>query len=233
MVEEVDLGHVRIFDPEAEECSRAAKLVDELWSLGVMGTGNTDAEFTTAANENRLLMLVWASWAGEHLFGGKENSMYYRTAEGQLGVALSPNWPGQEKHWSGAIGGGAWAMSRHTKNPKLSSELIIWLTTDVGFQGENATTYPAYAPAAEIWAEKKIRPNPLYAFDPFPLMKEASNYIWPKWTEGRFADTLTAAYGEHVLNPAIAGERTIEEGLPVLREELINLAPTLGFAIID
>jgi multiple sugar transport system substrate-binding protein len=233
MVEEVDLGHVRIFDPEDEKCSRVAELVDELWSLDVLGVSYNNAEFSAAANEDMLLMMPWASWAGEHVFGGKENSILYRTAEGQLGVALSPKWPDQDKHWSGAIGGGAWAMSRHTKNPKLAAELITWLTTDVGFQGENATTYSAYEPAAEAWADNKVRPNPLYAFDPFPILKEAAANIWPVWTEGRFADSLSGAYGELVVNPLIAGERTVVESLPLLRERLVELAPTLGFAILD
>lgn len=233
IVEEVDVGHVRIFEEDDPNCLRAAEFVQELWDLGVMGAGWNDAEMTRAANEDRLVMLIGPSWFGEHVFGGKENSTYYQTAEGQLGVALTPKWPDQEKHWSGAQGGGSWAMSRHTKNPKLASELLIWLTTDVGFQGENATTYPAYAPAVDVWAEKKIGINPLYAFDPMPVLKEAAGYIWTVRTEKRFADTMMAAFAQFVTNPAIAGDQTIPEGLPALREELINLSPTLGFAVID
>jgi len=207
--------------------------VDELWSLGVMAAGFNDAEMTLAANDDKIVMLLGPSWFGEHVFGGKENSRYYQTAEGQLGVALSPKWPDQDTHWSGAWGGGSWAMSRHTKNPKLASELLIWLTTDVGFQGENATTYSAYEPAAEVWAEKKIGPNPRYAFDPFPLMKEASANIWTVYTEQRFADSMHGAVGEILINPAVTGERTMLEGLPLLQERLLELAPTLGFAVVD
>ena len=120
LVEEVDIGRARIFDPADPNCVRAAELVDELWSLGVMSAGFNDAEMTQAANEDRIVMLIGPSWFGEHVFGGKENSTYYQTADGQLGVALTPKWPDQDTHWSGAGGGGSWAMSRHTKNPKLA-----------------------------------------------------------------------------------------------------------------
>jgi ABC-type glycerol-3-phosphate transport system substrate-binding protein len=232
-VEELDRGHVKIFDPEWEECVRAAEMTQELWDLGVMGVGYNDADMTQTANEDRIVMVIGPSWFGEHVFGGKENSMWYQTAEGQLGVALTPKWPDQDTHWSGAQGGGSWAMSRHTKNPKLASELLIWLTTDEGFQGENATTYPAYAPAAKVWGEKKVGINPMYAFDPMPILDEAAGYIWTTFTEKRFADTVRAQFAQWVLNPAVNGEQTVIEGLPKLREELINLAPTLGFAVIE
>jgi multiple sugar transport system substrate-binding protein len=231
-VEEVDLAHVRIFDPQSVNCTRPAELLDRLLELGVMGASHNDAEFVAAASANRLIMMPWASWGGEHLFGGKENSLYYQTAEGQLGVAPPPKWPDQEEHLSGAIGGGAWAMSRHTKNPQLSSELVIWLTTSEEFQGATATTFPAYLPAAEIWAER-VASNPMYAFDPYPVLEEQASKIWPVYSEGRYQDFVSSSYGEFVLNPAMAGEQSFVEGLPAMREELVNLAPTLGFQVIE
>ena len=85
----------------------------------------------------------------------------------------------------------------------------------------------------DVWGEKKIGINPLYAFDPMPVLKEASNYIWTVYTEKRFADSANGAVAELLISPVIAGERTMVEGLPVLQERLLELAPTLGFEVIE
>ena len=72
-------------------------------------------------------------------------------AKGQLAVAMPPKWRNDDKIYTGAQGGSAWTMSRHTKNTKLASDLIVWLTTSDDYQG-SAPTLPAYLPAAETWS---------------------------------------------------------------------------------
>ena len=210
-------------------CIRMAQMLDRLLEAGALSMLSPfDPGFVDIAKANMLLMMPAASWYGQYVFGGQPDSTYYQTAEGQLGVAPVPKWSDQETRWTGAQGGAAWTMSKHTANPELSSELIVWLTTSQEYQGEMAVTFPAYLPAADTWA-KTISSNPLYAFDPYPVMKDAAGLIDPKWREGKF--DYTEPFGTIVIEELLAGG-TVESALPKYQDALVSLAQAEGYDVI-
>jgi len=212
-----------------DNCIRMAQMLDRLMEAGVITQLSPfDPAFVDIAKQNKLLMIPGASWFGQYVFGGQPDSTYYQTAEGQLGVAPVPKWEDQETRFAGAQGGAAWTMSRHTANPELASDLIEWLTTSQEYQGEQGPTFPAYLPAAETWS-KTISSNPLYAFDPFPVMKDAAGTIDPKWREGKF--NYGDAFGTTVIETLLAGG-TIEEGLPKYQEALVAQAQAEGYDVV-
>lgn len=226
--EELSSTQIRI-NVEHPNCVRMAQMLDRLIEAGALATlPPFDPAFVDVVKQDKLLMMPAASWYGEYVFGGTPESTYYETSEGQLGVAPIPMWSDQDVRWTGAQGGSAWTMSRHTQNPELAAELIIWLTTSEEYQGQMAPTFPAYLPAAETWSQT-ISDKPLYAFDPFPVMKEAAGLIDPKWREGKF--DYGEPFGTTVIETMLSGG-TIADALPRYQEALVSLAQAEGYDVI-
>ncbi len=213
----------------APECVRAAQWVDKMQALGVVAkVGTFDPAFVDAANQDKLLILTAPSWFGEFVFGGKADSVYYTEANGQLGVALPPKWEADDQPYFGGQGGAAWAVSKHTQNPKLAIDLATWLATANEYQVDLAPTYPAYKPPAEQWV-KKIAQNPLYANDPGPVYIESAAFEDPQFgivtydTATIFTTTVIGALNEG---------KTIESSLPAFQDALVQAAGVAGYEVV-
>ncbi len=213
----------------APECVRAAQWVDKMQALGVVAKAGTfDPAFIDAVYQNKLLLLTAPSWFGEFVFGGKEDSVYYTEATGQLGVALPPKWEADDQPYFGGQGGAAWAVSRHTENPELATDLVTWLATADEYQVALAPTYPAYKPPAAEWV-KKIAENPLYANDPGPVYIEAAAFQDPLFgivtydTATIFSTTVVGALNEG---------QTIESSLQAFQDALVQAAEVAGYEVV-
>ena len=71
-----------------------------------------------------------------------------------------------------AMGGAAWTVSSHTKNPKLAVDFVQWVTTDPDFW-KGTTNFPAYKPIQNLWQDA-VKSNALFANDPFPVYQQAA-----------------------------------------------------------
>lgn len=219
---------INLSDPK---CLRAAKMADRLIANGSLAkVGPFDPAFAELANQNKLLMMPAASWYGEYVFGGKPDSSYYKEAKGQLGVAMPLKWQADDKAYTGAHGGAAWTMSRHTQNPKLAADLILWLTTSNDYQG-TAPTLPAYLPAQETWG-KTLASNKVYAEDPFPVLKESSTMIDPLWGNVRFATGKDTAFNTVVI-AAVTNGQTVESSLAEFQKQLTSVAEASGYKVLN
>lgn len=217
---------INLGDPN---CTRVTDLVDPLIANGAISKlGPFDPAFAELAAQNKILMLPAASWYGEYVFGGKPDSTYYKEASGQLAVAPPLKWADDERAFTGAQGGAAWTMSRHTKNPQLAADLIIWLTTSPDYQG-SAPTFPAFLPAADVWSTT-VSGNPLYASDPFPVLKESSQLIDPLWANVRF--DKNGAFNTVVIAAVTEGQ-TVASALPELQNQLSALAQASGYQVVN
>lgn len=215
-------------DTSHPNCVRAAEMVDNLVANGSVTTfGPFDPLFIELAQENKLLMFIGASWYAELVFGGTEDSLYYKTAEGQLGVAPPLRWEAEDTNWTGAQGGATWAVSRHTKNVDLAVDLITWLTTAPEHQVELAQTYPSYGPAALEWADR-IRDNPLYANDPVPVFVEAAAVVDPRFGNVRY--DYETPFTNSLIAAAQAGELTVD-ALPAWQDLLVQEATLEGYQV--
>jgi ABC-type glycerol-3-phosphate transport system substrate-binding protein len=220
-----DQVRINLADPA---CIRAASLVDHMLANGTLSSDNPFANaFVKAARQNMLLMMPAAAWYGEYMFGGKPDSVYYQTAEHQLGVALLPKWADQAKGVVDAQGGGAWTVSSHTRNPKLAADLAAWLSTSIEALG-SGPDWPAYVPVQDAWG-KLTAANPLYANDPSPIYKEAAGMISPQNNEPRY-DSLG------VLNDAVSQvnrqRKRIVDLLPEIQKQLETLAVKAGYQVV-
>jgi len=210
------------------KCVRVAKLYDHMLKNGTMSKyGHFDAKFIEIANNNEILMLPGAAWMGDFVFGGKPDSAYYKTAEGQLAIALLPKWQDEDKAYTGNWGGAAWMVSRHTKNPKLAAEVAVYMTTDIEVS-LLVGTMPAHGPAADAWA-KNLDKSPLYAFNPYEVMKEAVGLVNPNYSD---AVRYSLRDGIKPAMEAIEKGESVEAALPACQELLTNLAEKEGYEVV-
>jgi multiple sugar transport system substrate-binding protein len=89
-------------------------------------------------------------------------------------------------------------------------------------------TMPAYSPAAEAWS-KNIANNPLYAFSPYDVMKQAAGLVNPKYTD---AVRYSVADGIKPLTSAIEQGNPVEPTLADCQTELKSLAEKEGYEVV-
>lgn len=227
MNEVLSVSQVRI-NANDPRCIRAAKLVDHMIGNGTIAKVDPfDPAFAKIANDNQLLMIIDASWFGEYIFGGKPDSLYYKTAEGQLGTAAPLKWKDDPAPMTATHGGAAWTVSRHSKNPKLAVEVALFVTTADDYQA-TGPTFPGYLPVADKWA-KTIQSNALYANDPYAVFKDAVQYITPLDKQPRYDwGTTTVKF----LKEANQNGTTHLEALPLIGEELKKVAEAQGYEVV-
>jgi len=217
--------YINTADPK---CIRAVSMVDKLLANGTLAPLSPfDPAFVEIVKAGKLLMLPAASWYGEYVFGGKEDSLYYQAADGRLGVAAPLKWADEEIAWTGAQGGSSWAVSKHSENPTLAAEFVIFVTTADGYQG-TAPTFPAYKPAAAVWA-KTLASNKVYAEDPFPVLEASAGQIDPLWGNVRF--NRAGSFNTLVIGGLKEGQ-TVADIMPAFQEQLSNLAQVSGYEVV-
>jgi multiple sugar transport system substrate-binding protein len=218
---------VALDDPR---CVKAAGLVDHMLKNGTMAPYDPfDPAFVKIANDNKLLMMVAASWFGEYIFSGKTDGLYYKTAEKQLGVALPLKWKDQDKAETDAQGGAAWTVSRHTKNPQLAVDLIVFITTQPDYAG-TGPTFPAYIPVAQIW-KKTVENNPLYVNggEAYAVWEQAAGMVSSLYTEPRYDEIAPMT---EVVKGLLKDKKTVAESLKGLQDKLVPLAESQGYEVI-
>jgi ABC-type glycerol-3-phosphate transport system substrate-binding protein len=211
---------INMADPK---CLRAAKMVDHMIANGTLwDTDYFDATFVQQQNDNKVLMIPMASWAW-----GVFNGTYYLTAEHQLGVAPPLKWADEENAVDVAQGGAGWMVSRHTVNPKLATDLIVWLTTNEELWA-TIPNWPAYKPNQALF-QQQVSSNDIFANDPFPAMQEAASLLGPldKWPRFDMISPLT-----QVVKGANQDGVTLEDALPRVLEMFQPLAETEGYLVV-
>jgi ABC-type glycerol-3-phosphate transport system substrate-binding protein len=218
----VDDNTIKI-DMNDPNCVRAAKMVDHMIANGTLwNTDYFDATFVQQQNDNKVLMIPMASWAW-----GVFNGTYYQTANYQLGVAAPLKWADEDQPVNVAQGGSAWTVSRHTQNPRLAADLVVWLTTDEGLWS-TLPNWPAYKPNQALFQEQ-VSSNAIFANDPFPVMKEAAGQFGPldKWPRFDMISPLT-----EVVKGAYQNDATMESVLPQVAEKFTPLAEAQGYEVV-
>ncbi len=216
--------HINFGDPR---CVRAAKLVDALLANGTLAPyGYFHPHFNQIAQDNKLLMLIAPAWMALASFGGKPGSQYYSTADHQLGVSAPLRWDGDAQMMTSTMGGGAWAISKHTQNPALALHFITWMVSAPEFWAITPD-YPVYVPVQPAW-EKALTANPLFANNPLPVMQTASQAISPLYTLPNY-DVMGVL--DDFVSRALNQKKTLESLLPDLQEAMTTQAQTAGYEV--
>jgi ABC-type glycerol-3-phosphate transport system substrate-binding protein len=217
--------HINFGDPR---CVRAAELVDALLANGTLAPyGYFDPHFSRIPRTGKLLMLIAPSWMALAAFGGQPGSLYYETADHQLGVAAPLRWDGDAQAMTSTMGGGAWAVSKHTQNLPLALDFIVWMVGAPEFWAVTPD-YPVYVPVQPAW-EKAVSANPLFADDPFPVMQTASQAISPLYVLPTY-DVMGAL--DDFVSRALSRKQTLESLLPDLQTEMTARAEAAGYTVV-
>lgn len=203
-------------DLASEECTKAARLIDEMRANGSLSEfGAFDPEFIQAAVDRKLPLMVAPTWFGEFVLRRR-----YEVPEGHLTAAVPPRWESQEEPltWSG--GGGTYGVWKDTEHPEAAVDLIVWATTDTELQSQAVTT-PAHLPSAELWLTNAVDGGYYADEGVADAISEAATYTHPGYQPLRF--NVVEAIGKVVV-PGLAAGETVEAQLPALEQELRNLA---------
>ncbi|MGW5365910.1 ABC transporter substrate-binding protein [Actinopolymorpha pittospori] len=206
------------------ECTRVARLFEPLVEAGVVTTVNPlDASFVQKYGAtNKVLMLPAASWFAEYVF-----REVYKTPPGQLAAAMPLRWESEREIRTGAHGGAAWMVSRHTKNVRAAVDLAVWMSTATEYQG-TGPTFPAYMPAADAWAEH-LSDGDFFATNPYPVMRKAAGLIDPIFDSVRY--DAPALFETDVVGPVIRGH-AIDSGFATYESHLTQLAQAYGYTVV-
>jgi hypothetical protein len=170
-------------------------------------------------------MLPGASWMGDGLFKGT----FYKTADHQLAAAIPLKWQADSQAYTGAIGGAAWTVSRHSKNINLAVDFVKWVTTSPEYLA-HAATFPAYKPVAEVW-KASLASDPIYASNPYAVLQQAAQELDPQWSYVRFDDRT--AFGTAVVTPILTSGGTVASKLAAYQQALEQLAQSQGYEVVN
>jgi ABC-type glycerol-3-phosphate transport system substrate-binding protein len=177
-------GSIRI-NAVHDNCKKAAAWVDSGIAGGWLSmTDLFSADSSTTVQNNKWLFMPGPSWLGDYVIVGTyftKDDLAAGKGKGIIGVAAMPKWTGQDHPYVFWWGGAAWVMSRHTKNPQLVADFLVYMTTDVI---KEQGTYPAYMPAATEWL--KSMPTKVQYEDPVAtgqVWTTEAGHMWAKGTE--------------------------------------------------
>jgi len=208
-------------------CQRVVKLLDDLDKLGVMWKlAPWDASIYTMFGNDGWLMWNGPIWEAGFLFPGYLGD----AGNGKVGVAAFPKWADQDRIYSGSGGGGAWVMSRHTKNPMLAAKLITFVTTDLGVI-KQAPTLTAYQPNQQAWITEKFATLPLWATgtDAAGVAQTMAGTIWNGIMDG---PPIVGNVLYPLWDKVISGEKTVADIFPDLQKGLEAEVTKSGYNVV-
>jgi ABC-type glycerol-3-phosphate transport system substrate-binding protein len=218
-------GQLRI-NATHENCYKAARYIDTATSEGWYKLTNMwSSETSELIQSGNWLFLPSSSWFGDYVIRGTYFDETDPNFQGMIGVAPSPKWQGQEHPWLYWWGGAAWVGSRHTKNPQLVADFLVYMTTDVI---KEQGTYPAYMPAAEEWLAKRM-PTLTYLEDTAKasaVLQEQSGYMWTMATESPVE--IGAMWGP-IQAKINSGDLTYEAALAEFQAAMLDGASKIGY----
>lgn len=204
-------------------CTRVTEMFDALIAAKAIPTQDlSDAERVKLGSSGQLLMTVGAVWLAQTRL-----KKTWRVPDGQLAAAMMPIFEGETQAWTGAQGGGVFAVSRHSANIKGAAAIVQWATTDPTIQ-ESAVTMPAYEPVQDAWAKKNLSADPLWAKDPTEVFKAQAKLIRPTWSATRYDSVETFK------NVAVAGVKngkTLGSLIAKLQSDSVALAKSANYDV--
>jgi multiple sugar transport system substrate-binding protein len=221
-------GQLRI-NATHENCVKATKYLDAANQAGwYLLTDMWAAETTDLIKSDNWLFIPSSSWFGDYVIRGTFYDADDPNFVGKIGVAPMPKWQGQDHPWVYWWGGAAWVLSRHSKNPQLTADFLVYMTTDVI---KEQGTYPAYVPAAEEWLKNRM-PTLTYLEDTAKagdILKQESTHMWTMASEAPV--NIRDMWGP-IQTQVTAGELTYEQALVEWQKALVDGAGKLGYEVV-
>jgi len=211
-----------VINPSSPNCTTIAGLVDQSIANGSDPVQSVFGSSFAKTYGPKIVMMTGPSWYGADLFPG------LGIPAGQM-AAYPPLKATNGASVTGAVGGGLWFVSSHSKQLKLAASVAQWLATSPAVQQNIKISggFPAYVPDDAAWltaAEK----SGYFANDIGPAFAAAAKEMWPGWspvpysTDGIWASTVT---------PALTGGSTLASQIGAFASALKNYAQSDGYTV--
>ncbi|MEU5642821.1 extracellular solute-binding protein [Streptomyces milbemycinicus] len=220
----LSLTKVRI-DTALATCTRVAEMLQPLAEKKAVTTiVPTDPAFAKLGSRNKILMLPGPAWFGDFMF-----KPAFKVPDGRIAAAPMPTWDGEDRSYSGQVGGGAFLISKHAGNrTKAAAAMATWLTTDTALQAKQPT-YPAFTAAAAEWGKAKAK-DPYYAANPVPVLTKAAAGLRPGFGAIRFEAEWQNSFNQTV-GAATGGGKSLTDALSDWQKKLTQAAETNNYSV--
>ena len=228
-VKDVGTLQIAMSDPK---CTRAAQLIDHMVANKTLW--NTDyftASWVKIANNNKLLMLIAPIWAALGTFKGT----YYtdKTTPNQtshvLGVAEPLKWAADATAQTAAMGGAAWTISQHTKNPGLALLFAEYATQDPDLW-KGSSNFPSFTPLQPLF-NATVKDDPIFASDPTAAFAKAATEISPVGDNWPRFDLIAPL--NTVVKDMYSKKQTMAATLSEVTTVLTPLAEAQGYSVVN
>ena len=213
-------------NPASPNCTKIASLIDS-----ALGAFTHNGPFTTAwvtdKTAQHMVMDVGAIWQGTAIYPDSSGS----NGPGTKVMAAYPTPVATNgAHVTGAIGGGLWMVTSHTKQPKAAAALVQYMVTSAKIQSDPSVTQglPAYKPDQDKWLASLngVFANPT---ETKAAIKQAAASIWSGWSavpwsvESIFGNTAT---------PGLVSGGTFMSALTTLGANIKSAAQSAGWQVV-
>ncbi len=217
-------------NPNSPNCTEMASLLDGVSRTALPVAYMFSSTFGSTYG-GKIVFYPGASWMGG-VFPGL-GTCKSSNPDCTMAAGYPLTWGSGGPGVTGAIGGGLWFVSSHSKNLKLAAAATTWLATNATAQAKLSPGYPAYGPDDAAWMATQASSGN-YA-DPVagaPTLAQAftkaANEIWTGWSAVPYAnDQIWASQ----IVPALAGGGTQAQALPAFGTAAKNLAQSDGFQV--
>ena len=163
-------------NPLSPNCTTIAKMIDQ---AGVMGKSwSTTGVFASGFDAKKVVMMVGPLWYGTAVFqNGAANGVPTATM-----AAYSPLKATNGQHVTGALGGGLWLVTSHSKQPGPAAALAQYMATSPNIQTPGVDAgLPDYVPdqAAYLNSLATVFANPSVTEAAWKL---AAAQVWQGWS---------------------------------------------------
>lgn len=228
IIDAVSITSVRI-DTSSPKCTRVGEVLQPLMANGTLSTLDLfDKNYTAQVASGKVVGMVGPSWLADFaLKPMTTKSGHAFDATGKYAAAPMPKWSGEDKNWSGAVGGGIWIVSGKAKNRTAAVNFAIDMTTNPTI-AKSQTTYPGYGPSADIWLKDKASDR-WYAADPSQVLKTAADNINPADGYVRYQSQLLDSFNSTVIK---SGARDVSAALMAWGQQAKQAAEADGYTVV-
>jgi multiple sugar transport system substrate-binding protein len=171
------VGNQKIeINPNSTNCTKIAKMIDSSGDAGKSIT--TTGVFSSGFDPTKVVMMVGPLWYGSDLFQtGATGSVPNGTM-----AAYPPPTATNGAHVTGALGGGMWLVSSHTKQPKAAVALAEYMATSPNVQKVGVDAgLPQYVPdeAKYVKSLRSVFADPAITEASW---KTAASEVWTGWS---------------------------------------------------
>ncbi len=219
-----------LINPKAPSCTNMASLLDKTSRTALPVAYMFSSTFGSQYG-GKIVFYPGAAWMGGVFpgLGSCKSSNPDCTMAAGYPLKFGSNGPSV----TGAIGGGLWFVSSHSKNLKLAASALEWFSTSTTAQSKLGAGFPAYSPDDAAWIATQNssgnyakplagEPNLAQAFS------AAANEIWTGWSAVPYANDQI--WASNVV-PTLASGGTQAAGLGIFASDASNLARSDGFQV--